>query len=267
MSENAPRVPLSVCVVCLNEAHNIEDCLESVSWADDIVVVDSGSQDGTVELARRHTDRVVFHEWEGHIQQKNYALDLAKHEWVLCLDADERVSDELGKEIQGELQRVASGAARADGFSVPRRVFYLGRWHRWGGWYPDRKVRLFRKSAGRWGGVNPHDHVRLDGQVHPLRNDLLHFTYRDVEDHVSRINSYTSIAAKEKKARGTRGAYWRMLVHPPARFIRMYLLRLGLLDGKAGFVNAVLASFYVFLKYAKLWEMEQEGSRRRREAP
>lgn len=266
MSENPPKVPLSVCIVCLNEAHNIADCLGSVSWADDIVVVDSGSQDGTVEIARRYTERVFFRKWEGHIQQKNCALDLAKHEWVLCLDADERVTDELGKEIRGELRRMAAGVARADAFSMPRRVYYLGRWIRWGGWYPDRKVRFFRKSVGRWGGVNPHDHVRVDGKVAPLRCDLLHFTYRNVEDHISRINSYTSIAAKEKKAKGVRGAFLRMLFHPPARFFRMYFLRLGLLDGKAGFVNAVLASCYVFLKYAKLWEMEIEGLSHHREA-
>lgn len=260
MSSQHERAPLSVCVICLNEAQNIVDCLRSVEWADDIVVVDSGSTDGTVELARQFTDRVVFHEWIGCVQQREYSVSLARHDWVLCMDADERISEALAEEIRDELRRIAAGDARADGFTIPRRVRYLGRWIRWGGWYPDRKLRFFRKAAGHVEGVNPHDHIRVDGRALPLRHDMYHLTYRDIADHVNRMNTFTSVAAGEKRTRGQRWAFVHMLLNPPGRFMRMYFLKLGFLDGRAGFINAVLGAFYVFLKYAKLWEMRQDSA-------
>ena len=260
MADEARREPLSVCIVCCNEAENIVDCLQSVRWADEIVVVDSGSADATVELAQGLTDRVVHHDWEGYVRQKNYALGLASHEWVLCIDADERVSPELAQEIQNELARIAAGEPRAVGFTMPRKVRYFGRWILHGGWYPDRKLRFFRKSAGSWGGVDPHDHLRVDGKVAALKGDLLHFSFRDMRDHLDTINNFTSVAAREKQAGGRKHALLHMLLNPPIRFLRMYVLKRGFLDGMPGFICAVLGSYYVFLKYAKLWELEREGS-------
>lgn len=254
------REPLSVCVICCDEEANIRACLQSVAWADEIVVVDSGSRDNTVAIAREFTPRVIYHAWPGWVEQKNFALEQATYEWVLCIDADERVSPELAREIQRELERIRAGDSHAVGYSMPRRTFYLGRWISHGGWYPDRKVRLFRRSLGRWAGVNPHDHVRINGAVIALRGDLLHYTYRDIADHLDRINRYTSVAAREMLARRQRLPLFHMLFNPPLRFLRMYVFQRGFLDGLAGFIIAVLAAYYVFLKYVKLWELYRRNA-------
>ena len=260
MTDGAKREPISVCIVCCDEADNIVDCLESVQWADEIVVVDSGSADDTVELARPLATRVVHHDWEGYVAQKNYALALASHEWALSIDADERVSGELAREIQDELVRIAAGRPWAVGFTMPRKVWYLGRWILHGGWYPDRKLRFVKRSLAAWGGVDPHDHLRVEGEVADLKGDLLHYSYRDMSDHLNTINKFTTVAAREKLARGEGHALLHMLFNPPIRFFRMYVLKLGLLDGLPGFINAVLASYYVFLKYAKLWELQRTNA-------
>jgi len=252
------REPLSACIICCDEEDNIRDCLESVRWADEIVVVDSGSSDNTIAIAAEFTDRVIFHKWPGYIEQKNYALDQASHDWVLCIDADERVSAELKDEIRRELTRISRGENDAVGYTMPRRTFYLGRWIRHGGWYPDRKLRLFDRRRGRWTGLRLHERVELDGPTAELKGDLLHYTYRDIADHIGTINEFTTLAAGEMVERGKGMAVVHMLINPPFRFFRMFVLRLGFLDGVAGFIIAVLASYYVFLKYAKLWELRKK---------
>jgi glycosyltransferase involved in cell wall biosynthesis len=257
-----PRV--SAIVVCFNEERNIGACLDSLSWCDEIVVVDSFSTDRTVEICRQYTERVVQRQWAGYRDQKAFAHSLATKDWVFLVDSDERVSSELRDEIKESL--LAYDGAYA-GFSVPRLVFYLGRWWWRGGWYPDYDVRLFRRDRATWGGTDPHEKILVDGKVRRLRNPLYHFSYHDIEDHVQRINRYTSISSRElfheQKS-------WRLrdaLLRPPFRFFRSYILNRGFLEGFAGFYVALTAAVYVFLKYAKLWELElkrkDEGDRKR----
>lgn len=250
----ARRDTLSACIITFNEAANIAECLDSVRWADEIVVVDSGSTDGTVEIARRFTDRVIVHDWRGHVAQKNYAATQARCDWILSLDADERVSDRLRQEIGKVLEDGGDGRI---GFRFARKNFYLGRWWTRGGWYPDYKLRLWRRGRGRWGGDDPHDHVLVEGPTGRLAGDLLHYSFRSVADHVGRMNSYSSIAARAKRDRGVRFRLADLLVRPPWRFFRMYLVQGAWRDGVAGLAMAVIETFYVFLKYLKMWEQDR----------
>lgn len=243
---------ISAAVITLNEERNLPACLESLGFCDEILVVDSGSRDRTAEIARAAGARVLVRDWPGHIEQKNFALAAAGGDWVLALDADERVSPELREQILRELPRAG---AELDGFTMPRRSFYLGRWIRHSGWYPDRKLRLVRRGRGRWGGINPHDQLRVPGAVRALDGDLRHFPYRDLADHLRKIDSYTTIMAQEKRRRGIR-ALPRLAVAAPLKFLKSYVLQAGFRDGLPGFVVAAMASYYEFLKYAKLLELE-----------
>jgi len=245
------RVPITVCVVTLDEERNIAACLASAHFADEVVVVDSHSTDRTRAIAAEMGARVIERDWPGHIQQKNFAIEQASHAWVLCLDADERLSPELAGAIQAALE----GDALPSGFEFNRRTWYLGRWIRHGGWYPDTKLRLFRRSAGRWGGINPHDHVHVEGEVVKLRGDLLHYSYDSIADHLRIIDSYTTIMADERHAAGKRAGVLSVLGRPAWKFLRMYVLKAGFLDGLAGLIVALLGSYYTFLKYAKLLEL------------
>jgi glycosyltransferase involved in cell wall biosynthesis len=246
---------VSAIVVCFNEEDRIADCLESVRWCDEIVVVDSFSTDRTAEICRRYADRFVQQEWAGYRGQKAFAHSLATRDWVLLVDADERVTLELRQEIIDALNR--DGEAYA-GYAVPRLVYFLRRWWRRGGWYPGYGVRLFRRERATWGGTDPHEEIIVDGKVCRLKNPLHHYSYRNIDDHIQRINRYTSISSRElKKERGR----WRRsdaLLRPAVRFFRFYVLERGFLEGFAGFYVALTAAFYVFLKYAKLWELEIE---------
>ena len=242
---------LSVCIITWNEEANIRACLESVQWADERIVVDSNSTDRTAEIAREMGAKVVLRPFDGHVQQKNFALDQATGDWVLSIDADERVTPGLAEEIRA----VVAGNRPGVAFSMPRKSWYLGRWILHGGWYPDRKLRLARQGKARWSGTNPHDHLYADGPTADLRGDLVHYTYRDISDHLRKIDQYTTIAAREMAARGVGHPLLRMALHSPLRILRMYVLKAGFLDGQAGFVLAVLSGYYVFLKYAKLWEL------------
>jgi glycosyltransferase involved in cell wall biosynthesis len=253
------RATLSVCVIAGNEEDRIGDCLASVGWADEIVVVDSRSTDRTAEIAAARGARVIVRDWPGYVAQKNFALEQAASDWVLCLDADERVSPRLAESIRGVL---AGPPDRTAGYRMARRTFHLGRWILHGGWYPDRKVRLVRRGRARWGGVDPHDRLEADGPVGDLAGDIEHYTYRDIADHLRTIDRFTTVAARELHARGRGGAVLGMLVHPPAKFLKMYLLKAGFLDGAPGFVVAVLGGYYVFLKYAKLWELRRRPAGR-----
>ena len=246
---------VSAIVVCFNEEKNIGPCLESLRWCDEIVVVDSFSTDGTVEICRRYTDRVLQRAWAGYREQKAYAHSQATKDWVLLVDSDERVTPELREEIG---QALARDKDMYSGYAVPRVVFYLRRWWWRGGWYPDYTVRLFRRGRATWGGTDPHEKVLVKGKVRYLQHPLHHFTYRDIEDHLQRINRFTSISARELRKRGRP---WRLadaLFRPAGRFLRCYFLKRGFMEGFAGFYVAVTAAMYVFLRYAKLWELEME---------
>jgi glycosyltransferase involved in cell wall biosynthesis len=250
------KFPVSVCIVTYDEEENIRRCLESVAWADEIIVVDSLSDDRTIEICREFTDKVTQRTWKGQIDQKTFALSRAHHEWILLIDADERLSPGLIGEVKREL---SEDNGDWDGFCFPRRVYYLGRWISHGEWYPEYKLRLFRKSKARIGGEEPHDRVELveKGRVKYLKEDLWHFTYKDISDQVARLNNFSSISSKEMMKRGRMFHIVQILLRPPARFITGYILRGGFRDGIAGFIIAAISSFYVFLKYCKLWEMRK----------
>jgi glycosyltransferase involved in cell wall biosynthesis len=249
----AKRPEISAIVVCFNEEDNIGRCLKSLEWCDEIVVVDSFSTDRTVEIARRHTERVIQRAWAGYRDQKSFAHSQATKEWVFLVDSDEEVPPPLRNEIQTALERFGDASA---GFAVPRLVYYLGRWWRRGGWYPDYDVRIFRNHAARWGGKDPHEKILVDGKVRRLKHPLHHYSYRDAADHWRRINRFTGIAATEQKAEGRPWRLTDSLLRPPFRFFRSYVWKRGALEGFPGYFVAATAAIYVFLKYAKLRELE-----------
>ena len=244
---------VSVTIIARDEAAHIAAALESVAWADECIVVDSGSRDDTVAIARRHTRRVVERDWPGYGEQKNYAATLATHDWVLSLDADERVTPDLAREIQHLL--------RSDppyrGYRVPRVTWYLGRWIRSTDWYPDPQLRLYDRRHGRWPARLVHESVVVDGPTGQLRHDLLHYAYRDLSHHLATMDRYTTLAAQQMKKDGLRTGALGIAVHPPLAFLRNYLLRRGFRDGVPGFMVSALNAYYVFLKLAKLWELQR----------
>ena len=247
-------IPLTATVITFNEERNIRDCLESVKWVPNIVVIDSGSTDRTVEIAREHTDHVTVTDWPGNVQQKNRAIDAAPTDWVISIDADERVTPELRTAIEEAL----ATEPRVAGFSLRRKTHYLGRWILHSGWYPDRKVRVFDRRRARWGGVNPHDHVKVkEGGVHDFDADLLHYTYRNVYHHVEVIDFFTDIAARERESAGRKPRRLKMLLNPPFKFFKMFVIQRGFRDGFPGFIIAGLGALYVLLKEAKLWERRE----------
>ncbi len=245
---------LSVITLALNEEHNIVDCLESVKWANEIIVVDSGSTDKTIDLARQFTDKVLTVEWKGYGATKNVALDHATGDWILWLDADERVPPELAEEIQSVLREDTMCA----GFDVARRAYFLGKWIKHCGWYPGRVTRLFRKDKSRFTETNVHEQIVVVGKIGNLQYDLLHFTDPDLQHYFNKFNKYTSLAAKDMQAAGKKFSLYDILVRPPFLFFKMYIVRRGFLDGIQGFILSVVSSAYVFTKYVKLWELQHK---------
>jgi len=244
---------ISAIAVCFNEEDNIGPCLESLKWCDEIVVVDSFSTDRTLEICRMYTDRVIQRSWKGIREQKTFANSQAKGEWVFVVDADERVSPELREEVQDALSRFGS---RFAAFSMPRLVHYLGRWWWRGGWYPDYNIRVFRQKFGVWRGEGPHDKIHVTGRIRRLRTPLHHFSYRDITDHLERINNYTTISASQLREQGKRWKWLDSLCRPTVRFFYFYIWKRAFLEGFPGFFVAATAAVYVFLKYTKLRELE-----------
>lgn len=245
-----PKV--SATLITRNETANIEAALASVGWADEIIVVDSESTDDTVALARKYTDRVEIRPWPGYSAQKNYAASLASNDWILSLDADERVTPALAEEIQSLL---ASEPPKR-GYRIPRISHYLGRWIRGTDWYPDYQLRLYDRRAATWNGRRVHESVALTGEPGQLRHDLQHFPYRDISDHLATIDRYTTLAADEMRANGRVPSIAGIALHPPLAFLRNYVLRGGFKNGSAGLIVSVLNSYYVFLKLAKARERD-----------
>jgi glycosyltransferase involved in cell wall biosynthesis len=240
---------VSVIIITRNEAHNIADCLRSVAWADEIVVVDSGSDDGTPEVALQFTDKVYAIPWYGYSANKNFALSKATGEWVLWLDADERVPEDLAHEIQTTL---AQGAA-VDGYEIPRLAFFMGRWIRHGGWYPAHVLRLFRRGRGHFSDHPVHEGVVLQGSRGRLRHPLLHYTDLTLEHYFGKLNTYTTLSARMQLARGKSAGLWHMLARPLHTFVKMYVFKAGFLDGVQGLMLALLSAGHTFAKYAKVW--------------
>lgn len=255
---------LSALVITLNEEKRLFACLSSVRFADEIVVVDSGSTDRTLEIARSFTSKVFHQDWLGMNGQKAFALGRASGEWILNLDADEAASSELQQEVPEILSRPRVEEA---GFLIPRLTRYQGRWIRHSGWYPDHKLRLFRRVQGRFAGQDPHDEVKVDGSVGRLQGEILHYTYEDLAHQVSALSAYAWAAARAKQEAGERFRLHRLLLHPPGAFLRTYALQQGFRDGFPGFLIAGMNSYYTFLKYARLWELEGVAGSDRGQAP
>ena len=247
---------LSVVVITRNEARNIRAALQSVRWADELVVVDSGSSDDTTRIAREIADRVTGHDWAGYGAQKNHATGLAAHDWVLSLDADERVSPALAREIQMLLRH--EPAARA--YCVPRVTRYLGRWIRSTDWHPDFQLRLYDRRTARWNDRLVHESVAVDGPVGRLQGELEHHAYRDVSHHLQTIDRYTTLAAHQMHREGRRAGWVDLTARPLAAFLRNYVVRRGVRDGVRGLIISILNAGYVFLKFVKLWERRRAGS-------
>lgn len=254
------RPPLSLCVITKDEEQRLAACLASARFADDVVVLDSGSTDRTLEIARGAGARTFVEPFRGHVLQKARAIELARHDWVLCLDADEELSPELAVAIERALEGIErqDGAAAIAGFELARKTCYAGRFIEHGGWWPEWRLRLFDRRRGGWTGSDPHDRVELGGgAVARLDGALHHYAYRDLEHHLDKVNRYTTTMARGLAARGRRFRWRDLLLRPPARFCRMWLLRGGFRDGGRGFLLATIGAFYVFLKYAKRWELAQ----------
>jgi glycosyltransferase involved in cell wall biosynthesis len=235
----------------------IGDCLESLQGvADEIVVVDSNSDDATREIASQYTERVIEHPFDGHIEQKNFAVSHAAHEWILSLDCDERLSHELRTEILERKKSLDKFAA----YRMPRKTFYVYRWlHHC--WYPDRKIRLFNREHAYWGGVNPHDHVLVNtGSVEDLRGDILHFSFNSVSAHLQTLDRFTDIGARQAYARGKRASAADPILHGAGTFTKQYLLKRGFLDGFAGLTASFLSGVHAYVKYAKLRVMALEAA-------
>jgi len=246
-------VKLSVTLITLNEEQNIRRTLESVNWADEIIVLDSGSTDGTVAICREYTDKVFPQQWLGFSGQKNAAIDRATGEWVLSLDADEPVEAELADEIR---EIIASPNA-LDGYRIPRKTFFLGKWIRYGGWYPDLNLRLFQRGKGRFEVRLVHEAVKVSGTVGTTRHAILHYAYPDLTSYLDTINRYSTLAVDVMAVKGIdRGktGVLNILFRPLLTFLYRYIVRRGFLDGKHGLVLNIFHAVYVFSKYAKAWE-------------
>lgn len=246
----ASRIGLSACIITYNEADRIEDCLRSVRFCDEIIVVDSHSTDSTRELASRSGARVVERDWPGYRSQKQFAIESAAHDWVLCLDADERVSESLRAEIEALREGGFRGCA---GWYVPRITDYFGRFLRHGNAYPDRLIRLFDRRRGGWTGYEIHENTTVTGRVGRLRGHLEHFSYRSLTDHHNRMQRYADLMATALYARGKRCGLGKVVINPQWRFVRGYFLRLGFLDGWRGLVFALVEANYVRRKYLGLY--------------
>lgn len=245
---------LAAVIIARNEAANIARCVASLSFCDEVLVVDSGSTDDTVAIAKAQGAKVFQKEWIGYGPQKNYANSLTDCEWVLSLDADEEVTHELREEI---LRTIASPDAKA-AYSVPRRTIHSGQWIRYGGWYPNRVIRLFRRELGQWTDSPVHERWETTGATGELASDLNHYSFRDIADQVSRNNVYSTLGARKLKEEGGKFTVWKLLFKPVSKFIETYVIKRGFLDGYRGFIISVSAAYSVFLKWAKLWEVERE---------
>jgi glycosyltransferase involved in cell wall biosynthesis len=255
------RPSISGVVICFNEADRIERCLQSLAFCDEIVVVDSGSTDRTREIAERYATRWIEQEFLGYVKQKSFALERASGEWVVCLDADEALSPELQREIPAA---IASAPADVSGFVLDRMTYFLGVWHDAGEWYPDLQLRVFRRAKGHWIGRDPHDRVELEGSARPLTGRLEHWNYCDLADHLSTIDRFSARQAQGMAHEGLRFRWIDLVFRPWIRFVRGYFLRRGFTKGLPGFIVSVSTAYYVFMKYAKLWELERAGRADRR---
>lgn len=247
--------PLSVTIIAKDEADRIGDAIRSVGFADEVVVLDSGSSDDTVAVARALGARVVQTDWPGYVAQKNRALVYASHDWVLGLDADERVGPTLAAQIQGVL---AQERPAAHGYRFARLSWWEGAPIRHGSWYPDARVRLFDRTRARWTGLDPHDRVEVEGAVARLEGQLEHHPFRDIGEHLQQVDRYSALMSEGLHAAGTRARWWDLVFRPPLHIAKSFLLRAGFRDGVRGLAVAGLGATYVLLKWVRLWLRQRD---------
>jgi glycosyltransferase involved in cell wall biosynthesis len=252
---SAPRLPLSVAIITLDAGRALADCLASVAWADDIVVVDSGSRDDTLAIATEAGARVLHQDWLGFGPQKQYAVDACRHDWVLCLDADERVSPELLASLQAAL-----AAPQHSAYRFARCNRFLGRYLKHGEGYPDWSLRFFDRRHARWSDDAVHEKVITDGEIGTLHGDLLHDSAESLASYLTKQNRYTSLAADMALAAGKRSSMGRIVFSPLIRFIKFYLIRQGFRDGLPGLIHIAIGCFNSFLKYAKMLERQRSDA-------
>ncbi len=246
---------ISVTIITHNEEENIENCLKSIKWADEIVVVDSFSADKTLAICKKYKAKIIKSKWLGYSRQKNLAIDKARNEWILSIDADERITKELLDEIKKEFER---GDA-ADGYYIARKNFFLGKWIKQCGWYPDYNLRLFKKSKGRFIEREVHERAEVNGATKYLKHPLEHYTYKTLSDFISRLDRYSTLSAVELYKKGKRAGWSHLTIRPITTFLKMFFMKMGFLEGFYGILLSGLYSFYTFSKYAKLWEMDKKG--------
>ena len=249
------RATISVFIVCQDEERNIRRCLESVRWCDEIIIIDSGSKDRTLEICAEFGVNIQQRPWPGYVEQKRFGLGCCTKEWVLNLDADEELSPELQSEIQ---EKLVSDDKGVNGYQINRVVNFLGKWWRNGGWYPEYRLRLCRRNATSWGGEDPHEKALVNGAVKRLRGELYHYTYRNITHQVAQLNNYATQAAQSQFRKGVKPSKRKILLNPFTRWAKWYLLKRGFREGFPGFLMAMLEGYYVFLKYVKLWELWRE---------
>jgi glycosyltransferase involved in cell wall biosynthesis len=242
---------ITATIITLNEERNIARAIESLRCSDEILIVDSGSTDRTVELAQNLGVRVLEAGWLGYAAQKNWAAEHANHEWILSLDADEALSEAL----EAEIWNLKKTGPAFDAYTMPRLARYLGRWIYHSGWYPDRKIRLYHRDQAKWVGDFVHESVQARGRVGHLNSNILHFTCESLSEHVKTMDRYTTLAAQELAARKMKVPYSRLIVDPAWTFVKSYFLQRGFLDGLEGLTIAQMAAFYTFLKYTKARNM------------
>jgi glycosyltransferase involved in cell wall biosynthesis len=254
MSGQQPAT-ISAVIITKNEELNIRECLASLTWVDEIVVVDSGSADRTVEICREFTDRVYIHDWLGFGPQKNRALGYATGDWVFSIDADERVSPELRAEILAVSRSDGPGA-----YEIPRLSWYCGRFIHHSGWRPDQVLRLFRRGQGRFSEDLVHERVLVEGRVGRLRNDLIHYSFRDLEQVLNVVNRYSTLGAEQKFAAGQRAGLAKSIFHGLAEFFSTYLFKGGFLDGRQGLMLAISNGEGTYYKYLKLMQLGEAAA-------
>ena len=249
------RNRLTVTIITLDEAAHIGAAIDSASFADEILVVDSGSNDGTTDIARGKGARVLTRAWTGYVDQKNFSTAQAANDWIFSLDADERIPAALADEIRS----VLSTDPPVHGYRVPRVTFHLGRWIRTTDFYPDYQTRLYDRRFAQWRGRYVHESVTVEGPSGSLKHDLQHYSFSDLRDQITRINDYSSLSAKQMYEAGRRTGPVEILLHPPAAFLRNYVLRRGFLDGTAGLTISLMNAWSVGLKFMKLWELQRNS--------
>jgi len=249
-----------VVIITKNEEDRIGTLLRSVSFADEILVVDSGSSDRTLEICKSYGANIFHQEWLGYAGQKQFAMEKASGDWILSLDADEVIPEQTRQEI---LNVLSFDNVATDGFSLPRLSRYLNRWIRHGGWFPDRKVRLVRRGSARWVGDALHEKLEVYGNVKPLSNPIWHYVYRDISDQIGTIDSFSTAFATMKRSKFPKIYLTLGLLHSVAKFFECAIWKLGILDGPPGLIIAVNSAFYVFMKHAKVWETSVQGSTER----